>query len=152
MSDQEIYEILASDYLLQIRFDFRGILIVIFVFSCLLYIYVNQKRRLSLLKEIFNHIHLIASKKDFSEDDKQLLMIVTNYFSYQMDYQSVRKELPSIYIYDKELFEMCYLYESLKPKRGLDILTNTQFPTIEEMKDYSKLFEKNSRGGMEHGE
>ena len=152
MSDQEIYEILASDYLLQIRFDFRGILIVIFVFSCLLYIYVNQKRRLSLLKEIFNHIHLIASKKDFSEDDKQLLMIVTNYFSYQMDYQSVRKELPSIYIYDKELFEMCYLYESLKPKRGLDILTNKQFPTIEEMKDYSKLFEKNSRGGMEHGE
>lgn len=44
MSDKEIYEILASDYLLQIRFDFRGILIVIFVFSCLLYIFENQKR------------------------------------------------------------------------------------------------------------
>lgn len=72
MSDKEIYEILASDYLLQIRFDFRGILIVIFVFSCLLYIFENQKRRLSLFKKIFYHIHLIASKKEFSEDDKQL--------------------------------------------------------------------------------
>ncbi|MEQ3457768.1 hypothetical protein [Enterococcus cecorum] len=154
MSDKEIYEILASDYLLQIRFDFRGILIVIFVFSCLLYIFENQKRRLSLFKKIFYHIHLIASKKEFSEDDKQLLMVVTNYFSYQMDYQSLRKELPIIYIYDKELFEMCYLYESLKPRRIIDILTNKKFPTIEQMKDYSNLFENEKttslRGGKEN--
>lgn len=108
-----------------------------------MYVYTKiDKRDCISLKKIFYHIHLIASKKDFSEDDKQLLMVVTNYFGYQMDYQSVRKELPIIYIYDKELFEMCYLYESLKPKRIIDILANKKFPTIEQMKDYSKLFEK----------
>ena len=154
MSDKALYEILASDYLVQIRLDLRGILTAIFVFGCFSYVYINRQRRLNLLKEIFYHIHLISSKKDFSEDDKQLLMVVTNYFSYQMDYQSVRKELPIIYIYDKELFEMCYLYESLKPRRIIDILTNKKFPTIEQMKDYSNLFENEKttslRGGKEN--
>ena len=115
---------------------------VVFLLGYFVCIHKNRQKRLYLFKKIFYHIHLIASKKEFSEDDKQLLVVVTNYFSYQMDYQSVRKELPIIYIYDKELFEMCYLYESLKPKRIIDILANKKFPTIEQMKDYSKLFEK----------